>query len=330
MTVKVRYPFTKKARPEWVEIPFDALDRAGGDFEVKLQGIPKEKLSQLEYALNAAKASYWHVQAKKEAAKLAAGDQVAPSDETDLHKALQVLQLLKDDQVKPTLKLMLRNMLEALLRKTQEEAGSEETLFLDQLRELVGLSAGLPSQVLAFAEALYEGKRQVAEQLAEGSLADEQAEALRAIRDARAELVRVGLADHRGIIGELTLEDGSPLLEDGVPKEAEIPFVASTWRWAKEKRRGVSDETLVFYREAQEGEGLLLSLSEAVLLWQKGQTPTLALIWDAFIEPETPKEEASKEAPATEAPAHDEAPASPSSIDGDEESEAPIPFVPGA
>lgn len=327
MTAKVRYPFVKKPLPDWAEVPFNALDRSAGDFEVRLCGIPKEKLSQLEYALNYAKRSYWQIQAQREVAKLSASDVVAPSDETDLHKALQVIQLLKDDQVKPGLKLMLRNMIEALLRKTEEEAGTEETLFLDQLRELIGLRAGLPSKVLAFAEALAEGKRQVAEQLAEGSLADEYAEALRAIREARAELVRFGVVGHRGIIGELTNEDGSPLYEDGIPKEAEIPFVASSWRWAKEKRACVSQETLDFYRDAQESEGLMLSLSEAVLLYQKGQTPTTALIWDEMAPlPATP------EAPVTVEVNGEETPESPSSIDGDadeSEASAPIPFVAG-
>ena len=308
-----------------MEVPFDALDRSAGTIEVKLAGIPKEKLQQLVFSLEKARLVYWQVGAKTEAAALAASDQVAPSDETDLHKALQVIQAMKDDEIKPAIKRTLRFMVEDLLRKNGDEKASDDTMLLGYIRELCLSNGAFGAKVLAFSEALLEARGTTAQQLVTSSFLEDTAEAMRVLHEARLQLVKFGVVGHRGIIGELTLDDGSPLLEDGQPKEAEIPFEASTWRWGKEKRPCVGEETLTFYRDCTDDEGLVLSLSEAVLLWQKGMVPSCAQIWDAFLKPEAPQV---VEAESTAGiPQLEE---EPPSRDGDgDETEAPVPFVNG-
>ena len=283
MSTKVRYPFVRKTDPAWVEVPFDAFDREAGTIEVCLQGLPKEKRSQLEIALQSARATHYRIAAQRSAAEAAAGDRIEPSNETDLHRVLSAIQRLKvGDEVKPHVKRELRRQVEDLLRKTRQDKATPEALWVGRLRELCLEGGSLGARVLGVAEALFEGQGALAELLAGEAFRDSQALAMHQLLKARADIIRYGVTGHRGIIGEITLDDGSPLIEDGAPKEVELPWVAEAWVFGGVRRVGTAKETLDLYRELSPSGGLLVSLSEAVIWWQKGVTPTPQLIWAVF------------------------------------------------
>jgi len=317
MASTIRYPYHKRPRPEFAEVPLDVEDREAGTILVRLADLPREKFAYLEKTLSSAKRNFYRVTAEQRAATLAATGRLEGSSESEIFRALAVVQDLKE--IKPAVKRLLKHTLEDLAKKTGEAKGTTEETFVAQLR---ATSIGHPfaQRVLAFAEALLEGQAVNAQQQIEEAFSSPMAEAVRALRTARRELIRHAVTDHKDLFGEVTLDDGGALLgEDGKPTVEPIPFVGSAWSWGGKKRAGCSEETLDLYDGISDRGGCLYSLSEAVLLWNNGTVPTPDLIWDSWSKKaEVVKEEA---APEKEAPA---------SRDGDAPQDNVVPFDAGA
>lgn len=321
----IRYPYNKRPRPEFCEVPLDVTDRSAGTILVKLADIPREKYAFLEQTLNRAKQAFFLVTAQWQAAKRAAGGRIEGSAESEIFRAIAVVQ--RTEKMKPAVKRLLRSTLEDLARKVGESAASEEQLFLAELRSLCISNGLLGQRVLSFAEALTDAQSANAAQLAEEAFSLPMAEAVRSMRVARGDLIRHGITDHKDLFGEITLDDGQPLLDEetGAPKVEPIPFVAASWSWGGKKKAGCSQETLSLYEDISDTGGCLYSLSEAILLWGKGIVPTPEKIWSDWEESRNVVVEATEEATGEE----DGEASAPVNRDGDAPQGEVVPFGQG-
>lgn len=287
---KIRYPFTKYTLSEWVEVPFDATDREAGTFEVQLQSLPQEKINTLRYQLVLATKNYLNLQRLQEEAKREArGEGVQPTDE-DLLSALAFVK--KSEIALPLKRLMVDAALYSQQNKRETDGESAEG-FLSRLRLLASSGSSFGYEVLGVAESLFLSQAVAATQIVEEHFEPQLAEALGSISRARANLIALGVVGHRGLIGELIGPDGEPIPDDeGKPKEAPLPFVSQNWTWGLKPKRGCSEGTIELYRSISPNNGLLVSLSEAVLLYQKGYAPSPEDIWRELAPKKaTPKKE---------------------------------------
>lgn len=315
----IRYPYNRRPRPDFCEVPIDVEDRSAGTILVKLVDIPREKFVWLERLLDTSKRAFLRITQEKIVAIRAATGQMEGSSESEIFRALAVVQ--RTENIKPAVKRLLKRTLEDLARKVGEAQASPEGRWLAELRA-VCVGGGLPGlRVLAFAEACDESAQQLAEQLIEEAFVTPFAESVRAMRAARGELIRHGVIDHKDLFGALTLDDGAPMLdEQGQPMVEPIPFESSAWSWGGKKKPGCSVDTLTLYNDISERGGCLMSLSESVLFWNRGIVPTPELIWSEWEKtnsPPQPKETKEEPAPLI-------------SRDGDAPSGEVVPFGEGA
>lgn len=314
----IRYPYNKRPRPEWCEVPLDVTDRSAGTILVQLADLPREKFAYLQKTLDSAKRSFVRITAEQRAATRAGANQLEGSSESEIFRAIATVQ--KIEKMKPAVKRLLRHTLEDLARRTGEAQQTPEQAYLAELRQSAGHPLG--SRVLAFAESLTQADAHLTTQAIEEAFAPRLSEAIRSMRAARLDLLRHGITNHKDLFGEITLDDGAPLLDDdGKPQVAPVPFEPGAWSWAGKKRAGCGEETLALYDAISETGGCLYALSEAVLLWNKGIVPTPALIWESW--------EKKSEAPAETDKEEEEAPAPVVSRDGDAPPENVVPFDAG-
>ena len=302
----IRYPFVKKTRPTWVEVPFDATDEKAGTVEVSISDLPTEKHRSLVYQLNTATTTYLSVKASFEAS-LEAVSGVKPPNSEDLSEALV---LVRSSDLGPRLKKLLTEYIQSLFL-----AKKDTDIFLSGLRSLASLGGEVGFATLAFAEALTESSEALARQKVAEEFEGRLSEGLAVLSRAREKIVSFGVTNHRGFLGQLTTDDGEPILDDdGKQQEQEIPFSKGRWSWNGKERPGVAPEGVDFYRAISPNGGLLVSLSEAVLIYQSGETPTPSFIWKQFSKEETqnlekksgPEKNDSKPTPGTH-PDDDEA-----------------------
>ncbi len=288
---KFRYPFKKNPLPEWVEVPFDATKREGGTFEAKLNSLPQEKLGTLRYQLSAATAAYNTVQGKLLESMLLARGETRRLVDDDLIAASRVIS--QSEEINPAIKrTLLENIYKLQGQRSEAEADPEtaKESFLSSLREFAFSGGDFGAAVLSFAEALAISDSANAGQVVAETFESKLADALGALHRARGKIVAYGVAGHRGLVGELVDEEGAPIAdEEGKPKEADLPHKAAAWSFNNKARRGTSEETLSYYYDISPNLGLLVSLSEAVLLYQEGRAPTPADIWDSIAPAPPPK-----------------------------------------
>lgn len=300
MTV-IRYPFQRRTQPLWVEVPFDAFTRGEETLKVKLADLPLEKKRTLEFLYDTALNAYNRCETLRQLAQLAAqGGASWPSSEEVSAARAEVAKI----EI-PSIQRLLRGALDSFELRQKKESGAalgeadQALSFVAQLRDLAPQGGELGAAVLRFAEALVESDVNNAKQGINEEFEPRLAEALGGLVRARRAIVRAGVAGHKEIEGEIVDEQGEPILDEaGAPRVEPIPFIAQPWIWNGAKRPGCSAETLDFYTAAC-GGGLLVSLSEAVMLYQGGGILTPAKIWDLFL----PQPQAAAEAPQSPAEA---------------------------
>ncbi len=300
---KIRYAFSKRQRPEWCEVPFDATDREAGAFDVCIASLPREKFNTLNYQLQSATAAYLIVKAElDEAENLANGRGRAP-DEADVNEALGAIR--ESEAITPQLKRLLSEYIHGFARQRSEveQALDSREVFLSSLRSIAPAGGDLGFSTLAFAETLADSDKANAGQLVSEAYESRLGEALSAMNRARAKIVSVGVTNHRGLIGQLVDDEGVPMVDaEGAQLEQEIPFEPGRWTWNGQPKKGVAPAGLDFYRAISPGQGLLVSLSEAVLLYQQGFNPTPDDVYKTVgvALPPSPKTPTPDEAPAVE------------------------------
>ncbi len=309
---KLRFPFNSKPRPEWVEVPFDIQDPDAGAFDVSIADLPVEKFKSLQFQLSTATTAYTIVQSEISVAEaLAKGEGLAPLDE-ELSTALAVIQ--GSEEIKPQIKRLLSGYIQHLSQQRQASEAGEvpPQTFLDQLRKVAPSGGDTGYTVLAFAESYIGANTANTIQKVNESFEPALAESLSAMGRAREKIVALGIVNHRGLIGQLVDDAGLPLLDGDTNEqiEKEIPFVGASWVFNDKKRKGTGQETLDFYRSILPNNGLIVSLSEAVLLYQGGKVPTLDDIYSRV-----PQKAKPVEAPAPATPTPAEAP--PVDIEGE-------------
>ncbi len=278
---KLRYPFKKGSLPEFVEVPFDVSDVEAGTFEVKINSLPTEKFKTLNYQLSTATSSYLLVKAELEAGEaLARGEGRGPLDE-ELAAAVGVIR--ESEEIKPQLKRLLTEYILGLSRQRRdnENGGPLVESFLSNLQKIAPMGGDVGYSTLAFAQALADSDGAIAAQRVSESFENRLSESLAGMSRAREKIVAFGIASHKGLVGCLVDEvTGEPLVdEEGAQIEKELPFTGGRWVWNGKEKRGVASEGLDFYRSLSPNGGLMVSLSEAVLIYQTGAAPTVDEIY---------------------------------------------------
>lgn len=298
--MKIRFPFQRKTTPSTVELPFNPEVRSEATFKASLVDLPVEKVRTLEFLLRTSTAAYQRVELERQRSQRAAQGGISWPTPEDVGEARAILRSKELKQVTPSVKRLLKGALdswELKARPPEAPRAHPGVEFLAGLRELAAGAGELGAAVLCFAEALLGSDQALASQLVNEAFEVRLSEALGGMARARRSIVKVGVVSHSEIEGELVDELTGEALPDeqGNPRVEVIPFRGESWVFNGKKRPGCSEATLDFYHAAG-GAGPLVSLSEAVLMYQRGELPTPEKIWRVFLG--EPKKEEPEAAPS--------------------------------
>jgi hypothetical protein len=284
-----RYPFRRKLEREWADVPLDAADRSSPTLRAELRDLPSERLSTLRFKLRSANSAYGEVRRQYQKALAAArrdpwGD--AP-EEIRKQVAAAVAELATNKAFAGEVGEALRGALATYLERFALPAAEPSpAAAVAELRTNPAFAGAFGRDLLRFAEALEVADRAVAAAAVNERFAEPVEQATAGVVRVRREIVACGVVGHSEFEAELYDEKtGVAILdpETGAPQVLPIPFVGAKWSHNGRKLEGCSEETLAVYSEACSGEGLILSLSEAVLLFNRGVAVTPAAVWDSYL-----------------------------------------------